>query len=126
MNPFVPKINPGTLKDFFNNEVKDGDILLAITTEEKAFWGLVVKKESGWNNRFEGPNPHLGSYSLLHGWGVFPSSLAWAKKFMIIDNCLSNDIKRPLIGDYERCYELWTEQNRDRDFSKEIEYLINS
>lgn len=71
----LPKIKPiaTSLKDFLGKNVTDGDIVVAITADNRPFWGLILNKPfaNGWN----GPNPKLGHYSLLHGWGNFPSSL---------------------------------------------------
>lgn len=123
MNPYVKPFIPGQLSDSQGREIIEGDIIIAITEDNRPFWGLIVNKESGWGNKAEGPNPHLSGYSVLHGWGNFPSSLAWAKAFIVMDNCLHFGLKRPLIGDYDRCYELWTEQHRNDNFDKYIEKL---
>lgn len=85
--PTIPPIPKGILKDCTGKYVKDGDILMGITKDDRFYWGLILNKPTQWSNNYEGPHPEWGQFMLIHGFTSFPSSLAWAKKFIIIDNC---------------------------------------
>lgn len=99
------------LRDITDERVYDGDVLLATMQNNCKFWGLVQKIESGWGNRFEGPNPQWGKYSLVHGFSTFPSSLAWAKSFRIIGSVY--DIENFNGGDLtEDLYENWLYEHK--------------
>jgi hypothetical protein len=99
------------LRDANDERVYSGDVLLATMQDNRKFWGMVQKTESGWGNRFEGPNPQWGKYSLLHGFTSFPSSLAWAKSFRIIGSVYN--IKYFQGGNLtEKLYEQWVQEHQ--------------
>lgn len=122
----LPKIKPiaTSLKDFFGKNVTDGDIVVAITADNRPFWGLILNKPfaNGWN----GPNPKLGHYSLLHGWGNFPSSLGWARHFMVVANCGTQHNPIDSVTQHERKYELWLESHRNFPFDDYAQLLLNA
>lgn len=105
--PFIPPIPQNYLKDCTGKYVKDGDILMGINTQGAIFWGLVLNKPSNWGNNYEGPNPEWGQFMLIHGFTSFPSSLAWAKKFIIIDNCGTDHNPYDDYNKHSYKYEQW-------------------
>lgn len=123
----IPKISPisKSLKDFYGKNVTDGDIVLGITDNNRAFWGLILNKPSKWENNWKGPNPQWGHYCLLHGWGNSPSSLAWAKRFMVVANCGNEHNPIDSIDKYERKYEIWIESHQDFPFDDYAQQLMN-
>lgn len=105
--PTIPPMPHKNLKDCTGKYVKDGDILMGINTQGAFFWGLVLNKPSGWGNNYEGPNPEWGQFMLIHGYSSFPSSLAWAKRFIIIDNCGNKHNRFDDYNKHSHKYERW-------------------
>lgn len=99
------------LRDINDERVYTGDILLAENDEGYRFWGMVKKEKSAWKD-LAFPNPQWEDYSLLHGWGNFPSPLAHATKFKIIDSVGSiKDFDGKEVNDGH--YMQWCEENTD-------------
>jgi type I restriction enzyme S subunit len=96
--------------------IYEGDILLAEDDKGRRFWGMVKVGKSGWDIS-NSPSPQWDNYMLCHGWGNFPSSLAFATKFKIIGSIgtIKNYDENIHI---EHCYQAWILENKDIDMYK--------
>lgn len=121
--PKIRPIPPQALKDINGNSVKNGDILVCLTNEGRPFWGMILNKCSNWGDNFKGPNPKWGHFMLCHGYGNYPSSLAWAKEFIIAANCGEEHNIYDNVSQLERKYEIWLENHKDFDFDFYISKL---
>ena len=104
------------LRDVSGERVYEGDIILAEDNNGIRFYGMIKKGNSGWKSD-SFPNPQWDKFMLIHGYGSFPSSLAFATKFKIIGSIgtiknYNEDIHR------EHCMETWILENKDLDMSK--------
>jgi hypothetical protein len=104
------------LRDVYGERVYEGDILLAEDDKGIRFWGMVKVGKSGWDIS-NSPSPQWDNYMLCHGWGNFPSSLAFATKFKIIGSIgtIKNYDENIHI---EHCYQAWILENKDIDMYK--------
>lgn len=106
------------LRDIEGNFVTDGDIILGLDAEQRPFWGLIRNKRSGWGGLDDPQNHYIqnvqwNNFSVLHGWGNFPSALSYTKHFIIIANCLGQNPVNEFIKDSERYLENWYLENED-------------
>ena len=117
--PTISPIPKGILKDCTGKYVKDGDILMGITKDDRFNWGLVLNKPTKWGDNYEGPHPEWGKFMLIHGYTSFPSSLAWSKRFIIIDNCGTDYNPYDDYNKHSYKYEGWLDKNRENNFDFE-------
>ena len=101
------------IRDINDERVYEGDILLAENSEGFRFWGMVKKEKSGWKH-LSVSNPKWEDYSLLHGWGNFPSPLSHAIKFRIIGSVgIIKDFDGEEVSDGH--YMRWCKENENLD-----------
>lgn len=104
------------LRDMYGERVYEGDIILAENDKGIRFWGMIKVGNSGWKPDYF-PNPQWDKYMLIHGFGNFPSSLAFATKFKIIGSIGSIKNYDEKIR-HEHCYEIWASENKNIDMYK--------
>lgn len=75
------------LRDYNDERVYEGDIILATNPDGQHFYGPIIKYPSDWK-REPGKywNTKFNEFSILHGNGVFHSALSWAEKIEIVGN----------------------------------------
>lgn len=110
------------LTDSYGRRVTDGDIIMAIDDDDRPFWGLIlnIPVEGICNER----NRLWNNYSLIRGQGSELTSLARAKRFMVVDNCGLDHYLYAGIKFHQLKYEFWVGYRPDFKFEEEAKQLI--